>query len=465
VTKAAARHIGGNDPVREATLPLVTRRWPALALLLGAAACIEPPVTAPPAEVVIHLVDPVAWEGGDLVLTSNAFPDPIPLPAVLLDTLPLTVRRLDDSTIAARLPDTTGSFTVHVRVRNEHRFGPVRIVGFSGVTSARGTAGWPLPVEPGHPVVITLAESTLVLLDTRTGAETDLPVPHSAACAISPGRSFRPGAVVAQGAVAYTCQRPLAWTLGASVTPVDSAPSLVSGANLWAELAPGTWLEAAHHYVYLHVAGARVLEERIESTERAVLSPDGSAVIPLAASTETRIPVLDVASATVRFRLPLQSSDGAAFTPDGDTLFVAGIADYTTNVTTHLVAASAATGAVVADSAFHTGGLSDLILDPDGPWLYVLAYDAVDGDHLYWGPVVHVFDRRTLHELAVLRPPPTVGCGSLCFLLTLSIDPQQRKLYVLRGATWRGPAPRTSTDAIYTFDLPPGTQTPQQLGP
>ncbi len=438
--------------------------WSACALAVGAAACNDVP-QAPP-EVVVLLANPIAWPGGDLIITAGALRGGAALPVVSLDQIALAVTRLDDSTVAARLPDTTGTFTAHVRLGGAHRFGPVRIAGYAGQTTARSTAGWPLPLEPGHPVFVTLAESTLVLLDTRTGAASDLPVPHSADCAISPGPSFRSGAVVAAGEVGNTCQRPLAWTLGAAPAPADSAPSVSTGANLWAELAPGTWLKTAHHYLYLYQGGTMALEERIESAERAVLAPDGSVAIPLAASTETLVPVLDVAPATVRFRLPLQSSDGAAFSPTGDTLFVTGVASYTASpVTSHLLAVSAASGSVLLDSAIGWGGYSDLVLDPEAPWLYVLAYDAWDGDHTYFGPVVHVFDRRTLRELAVLRPPDTVGCGNLCFMLVLSIDPRGRKLYVLQGAAWRGPAPGAVPSVIYTFDLPPGSQTPQLLGP
>jgi len=66
------------------------------------AAC-ESASSPEPLDVRLNVAD--VWSGGEATLVSAAFAPPSGLPVVRLAGDTLVVRRLDDSTVAARLPD------------------------------------------------------------------------------------------------------------------------------------------------------------------------------------------------------------------------------------------------------------------------------------------------------------------------------------------------------------------------
>ncbi|HEV8380312.1 MAG TPA: hypothetical protein VGQ29_01925 [Gemmatimonadales bacterium] len=410
----------------------------------------------------VRLANPVAWPGSDLVVLSPALAGQPALPEVLLDTLHLTVARRDDSTVTARLPDTSGVFALHVKLHGGDRFGSVRIVGFVGRADAPPLTGWPQPTSPGSPVVIAAAESSLVELDLRTGATVDLGIGHSGGCAVSPGLSFRPRAVVAQ-ADTGRCGRAVSWVLDASATPIDSAPLGGFAADrIWAELSPGMWLQTAHHYMRVYRPGDSTLTEQIESGERVVLSPDRSLAIVLATWAPNQVPVVESATGTITFRLPFARAEGVAFSPDGDTIFAAGRANFNADEPERLVAASAASGQVAIDTPVTMPMLWDVVLDPGGRWLYGVA---LTDSGATFQPIIHVFDRHTLGHVGRIRPPAAVVCrADFCGQISLAIDSSARKLCALEIAGW-GLFFSTIPAGIYTFDLVPTTQAAQVLSP
>ncbi len=234
------------------------------ALLIGAQACREVPTAGLPENVEVRLLNPAAWPGSDLIIVSSALTGATALPEVMLDTFRLAVARVGDSTVTARLPDSSGTFAIHVRLQGGDRYGSVRIVGFVRHTDAIPLTGWPLSAWPGSPIMMVATESSLVKLDLRSGMATShWNIPHWGGCSVSPGPSFRQGGVVAQGrsrTAPNSCERALTW-LGA--VPVDSAP-FVAGNRLWAELSPDTWLFAAHHDMWIYRSGQLVASETME---------------------------------------------------------------------------------------------------------------------------------------------------------------------------------------------------------
>src|SRR5262249_9756652 len=161
----------------------------------------------------------------------------------------LTVTRVNDSTVMADLPDSSGDFALHLQYRNGHRAGSVTLVGFTGRTLTAPLAGWALAEAPGAPVVIADAASNLAARCGLTGSVLPLAIPHSGSCAISPGPSFRDSAVVAQAMAGATCALPKVWTLASSITAVDSVALPGPADRVWVELAPSTWLSNSHHYL------------------------------------------------------------------------------------------------------------------------------------------------------------------------------------------------------------------------
>jgi hypothetical protein len=431
-----------------------------LALVLGATACTDPATGILPDSVAVRVANPVAWPGGDLVVVSRALASQPALPVVLLDTLHLTVTRRNDSTVAARLPDTSGVFALHVQLQGGQRVGSVRLVGFVGRTDAPPLTGWPLPSAPSSPVVVAAAESTLVQIDMRTGDTTGFGIHHNGACAVSPGPSYRPSTVVAQ-AFAGGCQRAFAWSLASPGAPVDSGPNTSVADRIWAELSAGMWLAAAHHGIRVYRPADSTLTEQIESGERVIFSPDRSLAVVLSTSAPNGLPVIASATGSVTYRVPLVKSEGIVFSPDGDTIFAAGRANVTPGEPERLLAVAAGSGQVEIDTPITSPELWDLALDPDGPWLYGVALTAGQG----WQPIIHVFDRATLSQVASIRPPAAMTCRVIfCGQVGLAIAASTRRLYVLEIANWGmdfGPTP----SGIYTFELVPATQTPLTLSP
>jgi hypothetical protein len=429
-------------------------------------ACSPMPSDVLPDTVEVRVANPITWPDGRLLIVSGGFVGRTDLPEVRLDTLRLVVARVDDSTMSADLPDTSGDFALRLLYRGRQRVGSVTLVGFAGRTETIALTGWPYPEAPGSPIVIAATESSLVRFDLRTGAAADLGIGHSGSCAISPGPSYRDGVIVAQALAGTACESPMDWRVAPSTVLVDSFALYPHPADrLWAELAPGIWLRTAHHDLTIYTDGQVTLFERLEEGERVILSPDGGRAVVLTTNALNQVPVLLPASGTIAFRLPLLCTEAVAFTPGGDTIFAAGYTAFSIGQPQRLIAVSAATGAVLMQRDEALPQLWDLVLDPDAPWVYGVALASADTSSPYWQPVIQVFDRHTLQPLGRIRPPPTAACVSgLCGQVGLSIDAVAHKAYAFDIEGWGSSFFNTPT-AIFSFDLVPATQPAEILTP
>lgn len=428
-------------------------------------ACGRLPGDVLPDSVDVSVVNPIAWPAGKLFIVSSAFRGRADLPAIRIDTVQLAVTRENDSTVSADLPDTSGDFQLRLAYRGAERSGRVTLVGFTGRTETVALTGWPIPTAPGSPVVIVAAESNLVRLDLAAGSVANLPIAHDATCAISPGPSFHDSTVVALSRDTTSCGRPRAWRFAPTVLVTDSFPYLFRGGSdlMFAQVAPLSWLVTGSHQLSIYVDGQLRLLEQLEEVERAVLSPDRSRALVLTASDPNHVPVLLTAPGTIAFRLPLLSAEAAAFSANGDTLFAAGKSVYAPDPPLRLVSVDPAFGAIlvqVDDSSLTE--LSDMVLDPDAPWLY--GVELTDTLVSIWQPRVDVFDRRTLRFLGRIRPPATATCAFVfCGQVSLAIDRATRTLYALDVEGW-GSSFGTPA-AVFRFDLVPASQLPQILSP
>jgi hypothetical protein len=429
-------------------------------------ACSPMPSDVLPDTVAVRVVNPIAWPDGKLLIVSGGLVGRTDVPEVRLDTLRLAVARVDDSTMSADLPDTSGSFALRLLYRGRQRVGSVTLVGFAGHTETVALTGWPHPEAPGSPIVIAATESSLVRLDLRTGAAADLGIRHSGSCAISPGPSYRDSVIVAQALAGTTCESPMGWRVEPSAALVDSFALYPYPADrLWAELAPGIWLRTAHHDLTIYTGGQVTLFEQLEEGERVILSPDRSRAVVLTTNAQNQVPMLLTAAGTVAFRLPLLSTEAVAFAPSGDTIFAAGYTAFTIGQPERLMAVSAATGAVLMQRDDALPQLWDLVLDPDAPWVYGVGAEPADTSGPYWQPVILVFDRHTLQPLGRIRPPPTAACVSgLCGQVGLAIDAGARRAYAFDIEGWGSSFFNTPT-TIFSFELVPATQPAEILTP
>lgn len=435
-----------------------------LGLLCGLSltACNEP-VALLPDNVEIRVENPIGWPGGDLVLVSEAFDRYPELPLVLLDSQSLTLSRMNDSTIHARLPDSSGNYDLTVWMRGVARTGTIRIAGYMGRRTGPQLFGWGLAIEPGAPVVIGGGADSLIRLDLRNGHWVSLPVMHRSQCLLSPGPSFRAGSVVA-GGTATSCNVAKSWKVEPGVVIRDSVPS--GGNYLRAELAAGLWLNAGHHAISLKSATQGFWTIQMEEVERLVLSPGGELAVPLAVNAEAGqvdMPVFSTALRAIAYRVPLRQMQAAAFSSDGDTLFASGSRLVAGEWQARTVAVSAPTGQVLLDVRNDTISQPwDLIVDPAAPLLYAVTLQRLGYS---WAPIVHVLDRGTLQRIATLRPPANEVCEfAFCGQVTLGMDRTTSRLFALNVLNWglNGIFGASPSD-IWEMDLVPTNQQPVVL--
>jgi hypothetical protein len=407
----------------------------------------------------VRILNPVAWPGDTIRFTSAAFLGLDSLAEVRLDGVLLAASRIDDSTLAFRAPEVSGTFRLTLRLGNETRLGTIRLAGLlSSAPTLSHVRGWPTPAAYGSPIMFVAGDAEVLRLDVRTGSAQPLGVTHASGCAVSPGYSYRPAALVTQGiepAPAYpnSCGRAHSWTLAPATGQSDSAPFGQNGtARYWAELAPGSWLLASNHYIDLYRGVSVVWSERLEDTEQFLPSPDLGLAFPTTVLSSAGIPVLDLATATIRYRTPLARSHAAAWSADGDTLFVIG-SEYADYETQRLYAFDASTGSPLGTPGpLVPGDAWDVALDQSNS----LAYAAVLGSQL--GLVV--LNRATRQVVGQVPFDNGIFCPAGC-QVKIAIDAAAQRLYLLVITAWTFPG---QTGRIFTFEMPPYLQTPQEMG-
>ncbi|MGH9262103.1 MAG: tetratricopeptide repeat protein, partial [Acidimicrobiales bacterium] len=203
------------------SMSLVMSRWRRAAphcavpiaapLLLALAACES---ATSPRPLSARLTASAVWSGGDAILVSPAFAPPAALPRARIDAETLPVRRVDDSTVAARLPDGDGPRVLTVEAPGFLAFTDTVVLhGFRLAADGPLLTGF-LQRLPGGPWVLGAGDPGLVEVDVRTGAvRRQWPdTVHSPDCIWGVGPSVRPGHHVLFGkAVGGGCTHPWVW--------------------------------------------------------------------------------------------------------------------------------------------------------------------------------------------------------------------------------------------------------------
>ena len=174
-----------------------------------------------------------------------------------------------------------------------------------------------------------------------------------------------------------------------------------------------------------------------------VVSPNGSRIVPAGTWVSTGgVPVFDATVPGVAYTIAaLTGTAAAAFTPGGDTVYVAGDSAYHGNM---LLAVDAASGAVLGRTPvggyWPREGLA-VAVDPLRPWLYVawtVSHDPYNLDSV----VVNVYDRRSLRRVATLaassgmRAGIPVSPGFQPYAWTFVMSPVERRLYLTFNVPW-----------------------------
>ena len=424
------------------------RRTLCLALLL--VACAElPPIPTVIERQPFHASTDV-WSGSAITITSAAFAGGAPLPAVLLDQLSLDARRIDDTTLIASIPEAPGPHDLRVVAKNVDTASTVVYLrGFvqhveGPFLSGRVESGR----DPRH--VFGNGPTTLRRWNIATNKTIDYPDSlHAVTCTRGVGPSPTVGDLVllTGGCTAGTWMvwrpEPLTATDTTSVAVTDFVAVL--RADRWIVLDGGVFSLVACESVTVCISEAIA---GLVGTD-VVRSPRGDRAALLARPASpgggptNGMPVVDVAEGAIGYHVPaLSGVQGAAFTPEGDTLFLAG----DSAGVPALAAVLAADGARLAT---RTLGLSPCAVAVDGAhrWLYVAGQVTSSP-----GPqsVLQVLDRTTLNAVTTLHVTGAAGYGrSLCRIVQ---NPIESRVYVV--TTWAGEHNPGAHAQLYSFETP-----------
>lgn len=378
--------------------------------IVGLLGACEAPVSSP--ELHPSLQTPHAWSRGEVRISDPVFASSAALPTVTVGSHTLVVRAVDDTTIAATLPDTSGPVALSV-----HAFGavvpagPVIVAGFREAYDGPFLSGYVLPWPSDNPTsVLGAGDSGAVLVDLRFNhiARAFPESLHSPDCAWGVGQSAFSGHAVFYGRrPGGGCARAVSYQLG---------PSVVAGDTLLGF--PGTWVlgelgsrrsvTSSDSWLYLMNCDTTPCQFQEYFGGGAVtgltLSPRGDRVVFDNGGGRPPI-VIDPRNLTTAFVLPLLYTNGSAFSPGGDTLWVVGTdALYPQRI---VAALDATTGGVLATAVLDSlitdrwEVLKAVAIDPEGPWLYVsLSATVSSGAH-----TLLVLDRQSLALRGVLVAP------------------------------------------------------------
>ena len=416
------------------------------------AACSDP---AEPALPGFSITPATQWSGGNLTIRSQYFIDYSGVLIIVAGSDTLAALSLaNDSTLIAQLPPGPSGPVTLTLVRGTRRDSLATIdrVGFSGKRTVT-------PALYGELLATDSAGAPFVLGGAFTGSADREPIVR---LRVVPGTSQQ-----------LTLRQPsnTQYGLAPSIVPgtftvrdaTDSirlatllvdAPAIIDSMHGWGTgftrqvslLKPGAWLRTQSHFSYVSFdTGGATPNVATESPWAVYMSPRGDRTTLATVVPETAgngVPVWDNATGLVAYVLPLLSTEAAAFTTNGNTLYVVGGYQYGADT---LIAVNATTGALVHPK----------LKLPNGMHGMSVAYrDGVGGGQLLVGAatpsslVLLVYRASTLDLLGIL--PTGDACPDMqtgpCFSGVVSVDDLHDRAYiVIPGA----PTP------IWSFDLLP----------
>ncbi len=416
------------------------------AVAAGVMACGEVPFAQDPLPGYTLLTEEV-WSGGEIVLVSPRFQqmhDSIRL-VIADDTLPEahragdTVKFRADSILSGTYPIAVVPFVPPTL----ESLAEVAVRGFQACYPGPLMSGFALPWPRGsvEPTFVADGAESAIIANARTGLGRSA-VPeeqHRPGWGMGPGPAYDPSSVVLSGTRA-TPDAPdssCVWQLH----PTPERGECIgrnAGYNI-ALVGPGKWVIATHHFTertwtddslyFLEEPNAIALSPRGDFLVVSGASDDGQLVFPVADEPALHIPALYRAEAP------------AVFSPDGDTVYMAGWVKFSDFVSTLVVVDLARPSEPIRSREIGPVIPIDIAFDMAAPYLYVVTFD---GD-------ITVINRRTLEKVGQLDLPSgecqTPGDG---LMTRLVLSRNHSALYAVRSTNQRGPA---SESLIYRFDL------------
>ncbi|HET9384674.1 MAG TPA: hypothetical protein VFO67_05975 [Gemmatimonadales bacterium] len=418
----------------------------AIVVVLLLVGCGKPPSVPVVTEPQPFRATSEVWSGSSVTIRSAAFAA-AELPAVLLDEMPLDAYRVDDTTLAAPLPDAPGPHSLRVVAKD--------VVATAVVIYLRGfveRVEGPLlngRVEPGRDprYLFGSGPTSLRRWNLATNKVVDLPDSvHAVSCTRGVGSGPNVGELVllTGGCAAGTW---MVWRTEPLAPLTDTTSARTS--DFVAVLRTGRWVvldagrfsivacnpgQACAAATIADLVGADVV--RSAGGDRAALTGG-----PAGGGFSSGVPVVDVDAGHVRYRVPaLTTAKGAAFSPRGDTLFLAG----DSAGAPALVAVHARDGQRIASRALGYVPCG-VAVDSTRGWLYVAGITTAPAARR---SLLQVFDRGTMNPITVLHVTAAITYGDLpC---RIQQNPLARRLYVVETSAGELAAPAQ----IFGFDTP-----------
>jgi len=455
-------------------------RCSAVSVLIGGlAACAgDQPTATRAAPLNPRIVITPQWAGGEVGVTSRSFTAGEPSPILVAGAESLPVWRIDDSTVAARMPSTGGTYFLEVTQGvTSATLGPVVLDGFRGEATGPYMSGKVFLLNPGdpNPLVLASGDSGALVLDVaaNTVVETIPDSISSPDCASSPGASYRgPTYFVFGGAIAGICQQPITWHAYPALAVMDTSPLRGFDWDVMAEVGPSRWFAEENNHVYLWNCSAIPCSfgepNDVGGDYDVLLAPTDSLFAWMPSSfpgsnagppSAFSVNIMDTA---VLFP-GVGSLLAGQFSSKGDTLFAvsqavaSGPMPYTP---LHVTALRASDGSVVRDQPLDSLGLGPasqrvyaIGTDPSMRWVYVVAAYEQDSELV---PTLIVIDRRTWSVAGVVQAKgaSAAAVDDLVFNGTGWVIPAPSLHRVFVVAAKYGYQIHQHPSAILSFDTP-----------
>jgi len=410
-------------------------RFCRLGLLLGVLACHDSP-DAPQVTPAFRLHGTSVWSGSQLQIMATGLGRGA-VPKVLVGSVAVPVSRMNDTTLTLTVPAVLGSVpVVAIAGRDTVNVGSITVAGFDRVTTVPGLQGVVSPVAGQVNTVIGNGDTGLAIVNVETGAMTTYPKSvNSAECNWGPGVTSNGDEFLfarMQSDSFFPCRAEL-WSTTPSLHVVDSNPGAPAADRITAGLASGRWVGTTHNFITLENLVA--LRDTIISgnTDRVMISPRGDRAA-MNFCCFVGVPVLDASSATVAYRLDtyFAQSQGAVFSPAGDTLFVVAgdsASVYPGGVHYILLALRASDGLILDSTSFAIGTPGAVALDPGGRWIYVSGIQGLGTTRV--AATLMVFDRATLAPVATLNSDTADVSSRVHISHLIVLDPASHHGYII----------------------------------
>jgi DNA-binding beta-propeller fold protein YncE len=265
-------------------------------------------------------------------------------------------------------------------------------------------------------------------------------------------RGVGPGLVRGHVALFARSQWRLWRITGPKATLLDTIPLEVASDRFVAVLAFGRYVTSGSHQFLLKAcdlgacASQAVTGESGFDIVRSRRGDRAALVAPVVS--DSGAPVVDIASGRILYFVPpFRSVSGAAFSEEGDTLYVAGqehAAAWGDPSLLAAVGASDGTSLAIVPLEYSPCAVAT---EPTGSWLYVAGLEraALGG----FSSVLQVFERRTLASITTLRLGRQSYGQGFCRILPSSLE---QRVYVIETAV--APFDSLARASLTRFDTP-----------